>query len=125
MAGRPGGSREHPSGGLGAVVAIALALLLGLTIWAGLRWELRSLRGYYLAVAGALAIWASTLAFVNTYAVILPMVIGALASLILALVGIRGAVRAHRAGDGARDFWIAGTAAALLPFLLIFVFSFR
>ena len=102
------------------MVAISLALLLGLAIYAGLRWQLRSLTTYFVAVVGTLAIWGSSLAFRNSYTVILPLVFGALASLLLALVGIRAAWRGHIAGDGSRGFWIAGTCAALLPFMLLF-----
>lgn len=99
-------------------------MLLGLAIFAGLRWQLRSLRTYYVAVAVALAIWSSSLAFWNQYTVILPLVFGALASLVLALVGIRGAWRSHIAGDLSRAFWIVGTCVVLLPFLLL-VFASR
>jgi len=107
------------------VVAISFALLLGLAIFAGLRWQVRSLKTYYAAVVGALAIWSSSLAFWNQYVIILPLVFGGLASIMLALVGIRGARRSHLAGDASRAFWIAGTCVALLPFLLLFLASRR
>ena len=107
------------------MVTVSFALLLGLAILTGVRWRVRSLKTYYFAVAGALAIWTSSLAFINSYTVILPLVLGALASLVVALVGIRAARRAHLAGDGSRDFWIGGVCAALLPFLLIAFYSRR
>lgn len=59
------------------MVTATLALLLGLAIYAGLRWQ--------------------------------P----------LALVGVRGAWLGGAAADGTRAFWIAGTCAALAPFVLV------
>lgn len=101
------------------MVGISLALLLGLTIYVGLRWQLQSLTTYFVAVVGTLAIWGSMLAFWNTYAVMLPFVFGSLASLLVALVGVRAAWRGHTAGDGSTAFWLAGTCAVLLPFALL------
>ncbi len=101
------------------MVTATLALLLGLAIYVGLRWQLRSLPTYFVAVVGTLAIWGSTLAFRNSYTVMLPLVLGSLASLLLALVGVRGALVAASAGDGTRAFWIAGTCAVLAPFVLV------
>ena len=90
-------------------------VLLGLAVYLGLRWQLQSLASYYIAVAVTLAIWASSLAFVNSYTIILPMLLGALGSLLLALAGLRAAWRGHVARDGSAAFWLAGTGAVLLP----------
>lgn len=101
------------------MVTATLALLLCLAIFVGLRWRLRSLTTYFVAVAGTLAIWGSALAFRNSYTVMLPLIIGGLASLLLALVGVRGAWLGGAAGDGTRAFWLAGMCAALAPFVLV------
>jgi hypothetical protein len=101
------------------MVAVMMTLLLGLAIYLGLSWR-PSLGAYYAAVAGVLVIWASSLAFWNTYTVMLPMVFGTLGSILLALSGIRAAWRAHRSGDLARNLWLGGVAAVLLPFALLF-----
>jgi hypothetical protein len=103
------------------MVGVMMTLLLGLAIYLGLSWRPRSLGTYYAAVAGVLGIWASSLAFWNTYTVMLPMVFGTLGSVLLALTGICAAWRAHRSGDLSRNLWIAGVGAALLPFALVFV----
>jgi hypothetical protein len=66
-----------------------------------------------------LGIWASSLAFWNTYTVMIPMVFGTLGSILLALTGISAAWRTHRSGDLSRNLWIAGAAAVLLPFALL------
>jgi hypothetical protein len=67
-----------------------------------------------------LAIWASSLAFWNTYTIMLPLTFGTLGSILLALTGIRAAWRAHRSGDLSRNLWIAGAGVCLLPFALLF-----
>jgi hypothetical protein len=103
------------------MIAVSLTLLLGLAIYLGLSLRLRSLGVYYAAVAVTLCIWASSAVVWNTYTVILPMLAGALGSILLALAGIRAAWRAHTAGDGARDLWIGGVVAVLLPFVLIYL----
>jgi hypothetical protein len=102
------------------MVTVMMTLLLGLAIYLGLSWRPRSLGAYYSAVAGVLAIWASSLAFWNTYTVMLPMVVGTLGSILLALSGIGAAWRAHRSDDLSRNLWLGGVAAALLPFALLF-----
>jgi hypothetical protein len=105
------------------MVAIMMTLLLGLAIYLGLSWQPRSLGTYYAAVAAALAVWASSLAFWNTYTVMLPFVFGTLGSLLLALAGIRAAWRAHAAGDLSRSLWIGGVCAVLLPLVLLLLNS--
>jgi hypothetical protein len=102
------------------MVAVMMTLLLGLAIYLGLSWRPRNLGTYYAAVASVLAIWASSLAFWNTYTVMLPLVFGTLGSILLALTGVRTAWRAHRSGDLSRNFWIAGAGAVLLPFALLY-----
>ncbi len=102
------------------MVAIGLTLLLGLVLYLGLTLRLRRLSTYYLAVAVTLGVWASSAAFWNSYTVILPILLGALGSVLLALAGLRAAWLAHAAGDVARAFWLSGVIAVLLPFLLLF-----
>lgn len=105
-----------------AVITLGLALLLGLTIYVGLRWQLQSLAGYFTAVVAALGLWASAFAL-QTYTAILPLVLGALASLLLALVGLRSAQRARQDGHGRPGLWILGTCLVVTPFLVIAVRS--
>jgi hypothetical protein len=69
------------------VITLGLAFLLGLTIYVGVRWQLQSLAGYFTAVVAALGLWASAFTL-QTYTAILPLFLGALASLLLALVGV-------------------------------------
>jgi hypothetical protein len=102
------------------MVAVGLTLLLGLALYLGLTLRLRRLSTYYLAIAATLGVWASSIAFWNSYTVILPILVGALGSILLALAGLRAAWRAHAAGDAARAFWLAGVVVALTPFGLMF-----
>src|SRR5215216_698024 len=79
-----------------SVITLGLAFLLGLTIYLAVRWQLQSLAGYFTAVVVALGLWASAFMLRQTYTAILPLLLGALASLLLALVGLRSAQRARQ-----------------------------
>jgi len=103
------------------VITLGLALLLGLTIYAGLRWQLQSLAGYFTAVVVTLGLWASALTLRQTYTVILPLLLGALASLLLALVGLRSALRARQDEHGRPGLWILGICLVVAPFLVVMV----
>jgi hypothetical protein len=76
------------------VITLGLAFMLGLIIYSGVSWQLRSLAGYFTAVVVALGLWASAFTLRQTYTAILPLLLGAMASLLLALVGLRSAQRA-------------------------------
>ena len=102
------------------MITLGLAFLLGLTIYVGIRWELQSLAGYFTAVAAALGLWASAFTL-QTYTAILPLFLGALASLLLALVGLRSAQRARQDGQGHVGLWILGVCLVLTPLLVIVV----
>jgi hypothetical protein len=104
------------------VITLGLTLLLGLTIYVGLRWQLQSLAGYFTAVVAVLGLWASAF-LLQSYTAILPLLLGALASLLLALVGLRSAQRARRDGHGRPGLWILGTCLVVAPFLVIVVRS--
>lgn len=49
--GAPPTKRMQPAVLLPSVITLGLAFLLGLTIYAGLRWQLQSLAGYFAAVS--------------------------------------------------------------------------
>jgi hypothetical protein len=100
------------------VITLGLAFLLGLTIYVGVRWQLRSLAGYFTAGVAALGLWASAFTL-QTYTAILPLLLGALASLLLALVGLRSAQRARQDGQGHVGLWILGICLVVSPFLVI------
>ena len=102
------------------MITLGLAFLVGVTIYAGVRWQLQSLAGYFTAVAAALGLWASAFTL-QTYTAILPLFLGALASLLLALVGPRSAQRARQDGHGHRGWWILGICLVMTPFLVIVV----
>jgi hypothetical protein len=103
------------------VITPGLAVLIGLTIYVGVRWQLQSLAGYFTAVVVALGLWASAFILRQTYTAILPLLLGALASLLLALVGLRSAQRARQDDQGQPEFWILGTCLVVAPFLVIVV----
>jgi hypothetical protein len=103
------------------VITLGLAFLLGLTIYAGLRWQLHSLAGYFTAVVVALGLWASAFTLRQTYTAMLPLLLGALASLLLALVGLRSAQRARQDDHGRPEFWFLGICLVVAPFLVIVV----
>ena len=103
------------------MITLGLALLVGLTIYVGVRWQLRSLAGYFTAVVVALGLWVSAFALRQTYTAILPLLLGALASLLLALVGLRSALRARQDDHGQPGFWILGICLVVAPFLVIVV----
>ncbi len=102
------------------MITLGLALLIGLTIYVGVRWQLQSLGGYLTAVVVALGLWASAFTL-QTYTAILPLLLGALASLLLALVGFRSALRARQDDHGKPEFWILGICLVVAPFLVIVV----
>ena len=101
------------------MITLGLAFLLGLTIYVGVRWQLQSLAGYFTAVAVALGLWASAFTLRQTYTAILPLFLGALASLLLALVGLRSAHRARQDDQGHPGLWILGVCLVVTPFLVI------
>jgi hypothetical protein len=103
------------------VITLGLAVLLGLTIYVGTRWQLQSLGGYFSAVLVALGLWASAFALRQTYTAILPLLLGVLASLLLALVGLRSAQRARQDEHGRPELWILGICLVVAPFLVIVV----
>jgi hypothetical protein len=100
------------------VITLGLVLLLGLTIYVGSRWQLQSLAGYFTAVAAALGLWTSPF-LLHSYTAILPLFLGALTSVLLALVGLRSARRVRQDGHGHAGLWILGTCLVLTPFLVI------
>jgi hypothetical protein len=102
------------------VITLGLAFLLGLAIYAGVRWQLQSLAGYFTAVVAALGLWAGAFTL-QTYTAIVPLFLGTLASLLLALVGLRSAQRARQDGHGNVGLWILGVGLAVTPFLAIMV----
>ena len=102
------------------MITLGLAFLLGLTIYVGVRWQLQSLAGYFTAVVAALGLWASAFTL-QTYTAILPLLLGALASLLLAVVGLRSALRARQGDHGHPGFWILGVCLVVTPFLVIVV----
>ena len=102
------------------MITLGLAFLLGLTIYVGVRWQLQSLAGYFTAVVAALGLWASAFTL-QTYTAILPLLLGALASLLLALVGLRSALRARQGDHGHPGFWILGVCLVVTPLLVIVV----
>ena len=102
------------------MITLGLAFLLGLTVYVGVRWQLQSLAGYFTAVLAALGLWASAFTL-HTYTAILPLFFGALASLLLALVGVRSAQRARHDGRGHLRLWILGVCLVVSPFLVIAV----
>ncbi len=101
------------------MITLGLAFLLGVTIYAGLRWQLQSLAGYFAAVVVALGLWASAVMLRQTYTAILPLLLGALASLLLALVGLRSAQRARQDDQGQARYWILGACLVLAPLLVV------
>ena len=103
------------------MITLGLALLLGLTIYVGVRWQLQSLAGYFTAVVVALGLWASAFMLRQTYTAILPLLLGALASFLLALVGLRSAQRARQDGHDHPWFWILGICLVVTPFLVVLV----
>ena len=103
------------------MITLGLALLIGLSIYVGVRWQLQSLAGYFTAVVVTLGLWASAFALRQTYTVILPLLLGALASLLLALVGLRSALRARQDDHGRPEFWTLGICLVVAPFLVIVV----
>jgi hypothetical protein len=103
------------------MITVGLAFLIGLTIYVGIRWQLQSLAGYFTAVIIALGLWASAFMLRQTYTALLPLLLGTLASLLLALVGLRSALRARRDDRGQPELWILGICLVLAPFLAIVV----
>jgi hypothetical protein len=103
------------------MVAVGMAVLLCLAIWVGATWRLESLKLYFALLAANLLVWSCMAFLLDSYAVILPIILGALASLLLALAGGRAGWRAYAAGDRAQVFWVAGVIVALLPFALLAV----
>ena len=103
------------------MITLGLAFLIGLTIYVGVRWQLQSLAGYFTAVVVALGLWASAFMLRQTYTAILPLLLGALASLLLALVGLGSALRARQDEHGQPEFWILGICLVVAPFLAIVV----
>ena len=103
------------------MITLGLAFLLGLTIYVAVRWQLQSLAGYFTAVVVALGLWASAFTLRQTYTVILPLLLGSLASLLLAVVGLRSAQRARHDDHGHPGFWILGICLAVAPLLVIVV----
>ena len=101
------------------MITLGLALLIGLTIYVGVRLQLQSLADYFTAVVIALGLWASAFMLRQTYTAILPLLLGALASLLLALVGVRSAHRARHDDHGQPEFWILGICLVVSPFLVI------
>jgi hypothetical protein len=83
------------------MITLGLAFLLGLTIYVGVRWQLQSLPTYFTGVVAAFALWAGAFTL-QTYTAILPLVLGALASLLLALVGL------SRRGEPGKRAWAPG-----------------
>ena len=106
------------------MITLGLVFLLGLTIYAGVYWQLRSLAGYFTAVVIALGIWASAFALRQTYTAIIPLLLGPLASLLLALVGLRSALRARHDDGGQPGFWILGASLVVAPLLVMVVLWF-
>ena len=102
------------------MITLGMAFLLGLTIYVGVRWHLQSLAGYFTGVMAALGLWASAFTLQSITA-ILPLLLGALASLLLALVGLRSAQRARQDTHGHPGFWILGVCLVVAPFLVIVV----
>jgi hypothetical protein len=102
------------------VITLGLAVLVGLTIYVGVRWQLQSLAGYFTAVVVALGLWVSAFTL-QTYTAILPLLLGVLASLLLALVGLRSAQRARHDEHGRPELWIMGICLVVAPFLVIVV----
>jgi hypothetical protein len=100
------------------VITLGLAFLLGLTIYVGVRWQLQSLPTYFTGVVAALALWAGAFTL-QTYTAILPLLLGAMGSLLLALVGLRSAQRARQDGHGRPGLWILGTCLVVTPFLVV------
>lgn len=107
------------------MVAIVITLLLGLAIYAGLRWQVGSPMAFLIAVAGTLAIWGSAFLLQQSYAVVLPLVLGFVASTLLGLAGARAAWRARSAADGSEWLWFLGTALAVAPLLVVLVIWLR
>ena len=105
------------------MITLGLALMLGLIIYLGIRWQLRSLAGYFTAVVLALGLWASAWALRQTYTAILPLLLGAMASLLLALVGLRSAHRAMHEDHGHPELWILGICFVATPFVVLVVLS--
>ena len=103
------------------MITLGLAFLLGLTIYVGVRWQLQSLTGYFTAVVVALGLWGGAFALRQTYTAILPLLLGASASLLLALVGLRSAQRARQDDHGHPGFWILGICLVMTPFFLVIV----
>ena len=103
------------------MITLGLAFLLGVTIYAGVRWQLQSLPGYLTAVVATLGLWASAFALRQTYTAILPLLLGAMASLLLTLVGLRSAHRARHDDQSHPGFWILGICLLVIPFLVIVV----
>lgn len=101
------------------MITLGLAVLLGLTIYVGVRWQPQSLAGYFAAVVVALGLWASAFTLRQTYTAILPLLLGALTSLLLALVGLRSAQRARQDDHGRPEFWILGVCLVVAPFLAV------
>lgn len=103
------------------MITLGLALLLGLTIYVGVHWQLQSLAAYFTAVVVALGLWVSAFALRQTYTAILPLFLGVLASFLLALVGLRSARRARHDDHGHPGFWILGICVVVAPLLTIVV----
>jgi hypothetical protein len=103
------------------VITLGLALLLGLTIYAGIYWQLKSLGGYFTAVAVALGLWASAFALRQTYTAIVPLLLGPLASVLLALLGLRSAQRVRQNEHGRPELWILGACLVVAPLLVMVV----
>jgi hypothetical protein len=103
------------------VVVIGVSLLFCVAIYAGLRWRLQSHTAYLIAVAGTLAIWASAFALPPSYFMVLPLVLGMLASVLLGLVGLRAAWVARSMENGLLWLWLLGTTLAVAPLVVVLV----
>lgn len=101
------------------MIAIGVVLLLGLAIFAGLYWQLRSVLGYLTAVALTLGLWGAAYGLRQSYAGVLPGLAGMTASLLLGLVGGRAVGRAGSGDDGSRWLWLLGTALVVAPLVAV------
>jgi hypothetical protein len=101
------------------VVAVGLALLLGLAVYVGLYWQLRSTTAYLTAVAATLALWGTAYGLRRSYAGALPGFLGITASLLVGLIGGRAAWRARTVTDGSQWLWFLGAVLAVAPLMVV------
>ena len=97
------------------MVAIGVALLLGVAIYVGFRWHPSSLAAYLTAVGATLALWGTAIALRRSYAGVLPGLSSLLASVSLGLVGARAVWRIQAEGAKPPWVWLLATALALAP----------